>query len=153
MGYQVQTQYINGWPHGSLIIPADAGDVTIEVDDCTGWGPPAGMSTGAVGTLQDPGSQETFIVSNATATSGPGLLTLATPLAYPHAVGVMSTTLPESVIQAAILFCVSEALVRGATATTIQAVPGSGAGTGGIASAMHYAVEAEHLVSPYRRII
>jgi hypothetical protein len=152
-GYQVEVQYVNGWPHGSLTEAAAAGDVTVSVDDCTGWGPPAGLATGAVGTLHDPGNQEIFTVSSATATSGPGLLTLTAPLAYEHPVGVMATTLPESVIQAGILFCVSQALVRGATATTIQAVPGSGAGTGGVASAMHHAVEAEHLIHPYRRII
>jgi hypothetical protein len=176
VGYQVDTVYINGWPHGSLQEPASAGDVTITVDDCTGWGPPpqivasAGSSTwttpqlpglpfipqltpiayGAAGTLYDPGSQETFSTLAASAASGPGVLTLAAPLAMDHAVGVMVSTLPNTVIQAAILFCVAQALLRGATATSIQATPGSMAGE---KEPGHYAGEAELLIHPYRRVI
>jgi len=150
-GYQVETTYINGWPHGSLAAAAAEDDVTLQVDDCTGWGPPPGMVSGATGTLHDPGAQETFTVTNATALSGPGLLTLSSPLAYKHPVGVMATTLPQSVIQAAILFAVSQALVRGATATTIQAVPGHGDSS--VNTPGWYMKEAQALVQPYRRVI
>jgi hypothetical protein len=175
-GYEVQTVYVNGWPHASLQEAASAGDMTISIDDCTGWGPPpqllaqAGSSTttvpqipglqgipqlapigsGAAGTLYDPGWQEAFSTVAASATSGPGVLTLATPLAYDHAVGVMASTLPNTVIQAAILFCVAQALVRGATATSIQAVPGSMAAE---KEPGHYAGEAEILIHPYKRVI
>jgi hypothetical protein len=179
MGWQVQVAYVNGWPHASLQAPAAAGDMTLSVDDCTGWGPPApyypqaGSSvttvpqlpgqlsipqlaqfagTGAAGTLYDPGSQEAFTVLAASAVSGPGVLTLAGPLAYEHAVGVMTSTLPNTIIQAAILYCVSQALVRGATSTSVQALPGTGT-SGGEKTADEYAAEADLLCHPYRRII
>lgn len=171
-GYEVTTQYINGWPHGSLQKPTVAGDTVIDIDDCTGWGPPPGTvvtgSTGAItgpagsvvslpaagrgatGTMYDPGNQETITVAAASAIAGPGQLILASPLAYPHAVGVMITTLPSTIIQAAILYSVSQALIRGATATSIQSSPGSGGGGGG---GEDLAGEAELLVHPYRRVI
>jgi hypothetical protein len=149
--WQVQVTYINGWPHGSLQVAAEVGDMQLTIDDCTGWGPPAGLFSGAAGTLHDPGTQEEFQVLSATAPSGPGILTLARPLNYPHTVGVMATTLPATITQAAILFAVSQALVRGATASTIQALPGTGSGAGKSPAA--YAAEAELLVHPYRRVI
>jgi hypothetical protein len=176
LGYQAECVYVNGWPHGSLQEDASAGDTTIAIDDCTGWGPPpqvtmqAGSSTttipqlpdqmfipqlttqarGAAGTLYDPGLQEVFNTLAASAVSGPGVLTLAEPLKMDHEVGVMVSTLPNSVIQAAILFCVYQALIRGATATSIQATPGAAAGMKDPAS---YAGEAELLIHPYKRVI
>jgi hypothetical protein len=176
LGYQVQTVYVNGWPHGSLTRAAAAGDMTVTIDDCTGWGPPpeiamqAGASSttvpqipgilpipqltqigqGAAGTIYDPGWQETFSTLATSATSGPGLLTLAAPLAYAHQVGAMVSTLPNTIIQAAILYCVAQALVRGATATSIQATPGSMAAE---KEPGHYAGEAELLIHPYKRVI
>jgi len=150
-GYQVQVSYINGWPHGSTQAAAAAGDATIEIDDCTGWGVPPGGTTGATGTLYDPGAQETITVLAASATSGPGVLALSAPLAYSHAVGVMASTLPNTVIQAAILYCVSQALVRGTTSTSIQSLPGGAAGGG--KSGEEYATEADLMIHPYKRVI
>lgn len=149
-GWQVEVTYVNGWPHGSLLSGATSGQSVIRVDDCTGWGPPMGYSTGAAGTIHDPGNQEEIAVLAASAQSGPGTLTLSAPLAYDHPGGCIVTTLPPSIMQAAILFAVSQALVRGATATTIQSVPGSASGG---RSSMDYAREAEMLVQPYKRVI
>lgn len=149
-GWQVEVTYINGWPHGSLQAAATSGQSVLQIDDCTGWGPPAGYSLGAAGTIHDPGNQEEISVLAASAQSGPGTLTLSAPLAYDHADGCIVTTLPQSIMQAAILFAVSQALVRGATATTIQSVPGSASGSRG---SMDYAREAELLCQPYRRVI
>jgi hypothetical protein len=147
-GYQVQVDYVNGWPHASLQAPATAGAMTIEVDDVTGWYNP--MGGGATGTVYDPSMQETVTVASAGTTTGPGILALASPLAYPHAVGVMVSTMPNTIMQSAILYCVAQALTRGATATSIQATPGSMAGGG---SATDLNGEAELLVHPYRRVI
>lgn len=167
-GYSVTTVYVNGWPHGSLQAPVVAGDTAVEVDDCTGWGPPADATVvsvppglpfgtalgmplpgGATGTIYDPGDQETITVLASSAQAGPGTLVLASPLAYPHAVGTMVSTLPSSVIQSAILYCVAQALIRGATATSIQASPGAQGAGGG----EDLAGEAELLIHPYKRII
>jgi hypothetical protein len=148
---EVQVTYINGWPHASLQAAVAAGATTVSVDDCTGWGPPTGATSGAAATLYDLGRQESFTVTAASAAWGPGILTLASPLAYPHQVGVIATTLPGTVMQASILFATALALVGGATAVTQEAIPGVEA-TGGKA-AENYAAEAELLIHPYRRVI
>lgn len=129
-GYVVQVQYINGWPHTALTaqaVPVTSPAVqTVQVDDCTGWAitSQVGGITGATGTLFDAGAQEVIHVASASATAGPGTLTLASPLTFTHQPGALVTTLPQSVTWAAILFAVDVALERGATSTTIPDIPG-----------------------------
>ena len=127
LGYAILTEYVNGWPHCGLTEAATADATEIQVDDCTGWVITAafpGAATGATGTVYDAGNQEVIQVTAASATAGPGTLTLAAPLAYPHAAGVMVSTLPQSVVWAAILFCCEQALERGATSMKLPEVPG-----------------------------
>jgi hypothetical protein len=147
----LQVTYVNGWPHGTLIAPAVVGSTSVQIDDCTGWGPPAGATTGALGTIYDLGSEEAVLVTAASATQGPGTLTLSAPLQFSHGYGVMVSTMPGTIQQATILFAVSQALVRGSTATTVQAVPGSSVGPG--ASPKDFEDAAKHMLSPYRRVI
>jgi hypothetical protein len=139
-GLAVQVQYVNGWPHAGLTAiatPAVSPAVqTIQVDDCAGWVIAAALNgaTGATGTAYDAAAQEVIQVTAASASQGPGTLTLATPLTYEHAAGVMVSTLPQTVVQAAILFGAAQALTRGATSTTTRQVPATGAsGTSRIA--------------------
>lgn len=148
---EVQVTYINGWPHGSLQAAAVAGATSIAIDDCTGWGPPSGMTSGAAGRLHDPARQESFVVTAASAVSGPGTLTLASPLAYPHEPGIIATTLPGTIMQAAILFATALALVGGATAVSQQAIPGVPESGG--KAAENYSAEAELLIHPYKRVV
>lgn len=145
---EVQVTYLNGWPHAQLTAAANVGDTVVHVDDVTGW-------MGACGTIRDSIGQEAATVTAVTPTvsgalSGPGTLTLATALTYAHAVGTLFTTLPESVIEAAILFAVSQALVRGATAIS----PGrSGSSGGGSKSSTDYAAEAELKIHRFKRVL
>ena len=132
LGYAVLTTYVNGWPHAGLTAAAAQGATELQVDDCTGWViTPVfpGAATGATGTVYDAGGQEVIQVTAASATSGPGTLTLASPLVNAHAAGVMVSTLPQSVVWAAILFAVDVAIERGATATTINDIPGRSVAT------------------------
>lgn len=147
----IQVTYINGWPHASLTAPTAAAATTIAVDDCTGWGPPAGLSSGAVGTIYDGQLQESVTCLSASATSGPGTLTLARALQYAHGYGALVSSMPASVQQAAILVAVSQALIRGATATTVQAVPGSSVGPG--AQPKDFLDAGVRLIHTYRRVI
>jgi hypothetical protein len=149
-GIAIQVQYINGWPHTSLTAQAMAGDTTLQVDDCTGWAPATSGGQGATGVLKDGADQEAVTVLAASAASGPGTLIVSTPLNFGHGAGVMLTCLPEQIQQAAILFSVSQALVRGATATTIQNIAGTGESTGEGASGLEAA--ARMLCLPYKRI-
>lgn len=144
-GYELQVTYLNGWPHAMLTADAAAGATSIQVDDVTGW-------TGAVGTIMDSTGQEAASVTatspSGPSASGPGTLTLASGLANAHKSGTLVTTLPGTVIQAAVLYAVSQALVRGGTALSIQTANG----------AVHkgsddYSAEAELLIHPFRRTL
>lgn len=149
---QVQVSYVNGWPHCGTTGTSSPGDTELAVDDCTGWAPVTGGAPGAIGTVQDGGSQETITCTGATVTSGPGTLSLASPLGYGHAPGVVVTTLPQQIQWAVILLAVWQALERGATATTHMQVPGASVSSGvtGQDSAM---MQATALLRPFARII
>lgn len=155
-GYAVQVTYINGWPHCALTAASLAGASTVTVDDCTGWttvGPTTADQPGAAGVLYDAGNQEVAQVAAASAAAGPGTLTLAAPLAHPHAAGVLLSALPASVQWACILYATAEALTRGATSTTVQAIPG-GSGSGqGRAGSDGLVGRARSTLAPFRRTI
>jgi len=153
-GFAIEVAYVNGWPHTALTASVASGATTIAVDDCTGWAITAavGGATGATGTVYDAGNQEVIQCTGASVTQGPGTLTLASPLQYAHAAGVMISTLPQSVVWAAILFCSAQALTRGATSTTVLQAPG-GKSDGGSTRAASLTKQACDILEPYARII
>lgn len=159
-GVVLRISYINGWPHTSLTAvatPVGSGTQTIQVDDCTGWAITGEFgNTGAAGIIYEGGQQETIQVTAASATAGPGTLTLASPLQFTHGIGVMVTTLPQSVIDAMIWFSAAEALMRGATSTTVHQIPGGAGGTAGGGKGptpMDYIKAGQRLLDPFRRTI
>jgi hypothetical protein len=107
--------------------------------------------TGASGIMKDGGQQEVLTCASASTTSGPGIVYLANPTVYPHETGTVFTTLPAAVEQACILFAAAQALVRGATSTTIHSIGGHAQGDAGDITQMN--AEAELLLYPYRRTI
>jgi len=149
-GIQIQVQYVNGWPHTSLTVAATAGSSVVQVDDCTGWAPVTSGGQGATGVLKDSSDQEPVTVTAASTTAGPGTLTLASPLEFGHGAGVLLTTIPEQLQQATILFAAAQALVRGATATTIQTISGTGQATAAGADELNQ--QARALCVPYKRV-
>lgn len=155
-GVLLRISYINGWPHTSLTAQAGSGTQTIAVDDCTGWAVTGEFGqAGAAGTLYDSGAQETVQVTAASATAGPGTLTLASPLQYQHQESVILTTLPQQVIDAMILFSAAEALMRGATSTTVHQIPGGAGGTSGGKGPgpTDYIKMGQCLLDPFKRVI
>jgi hypothetical protein len=152
-GWAIEVQYINGWPHCSLTAKASAGDTSISVNDCTGWAITNyyGTYTGATGRVVDSGQQEAIHVTASSVTAGPGTLTLSSALSYPHQAGTLVTTMPASVEQACIYFCVAEALTRGATTTTIHAVGGGAQSSD--KGAEDLIAEGELLLHAFRRTI
>ena len=98
------------------------------------------------------GQQEVVQVSSASVTSGPGTLTLAAPLQSSHAAGTIVSSLPPNAGWAAIMFCVSQALARGATSTTVHQIPG-GPGGGGTMGPKEWAACAKAALSDFARII
>lgn len=152
-GYIIQVTYMNGWPHCTLTQTATAGTTTLTVSDTTGWAISnyEGTITGATGILRDGGQQEVAQCSSASTTAGPGTLTLTSGTTYQHETGTVFTTLPAAVEQACILFCCAQALVRGATSTSIHNVGGHAQ-----SSQMDIAeltAEAELLLHPFRRTV
>ena len=102
--------------------------------DCTAWAPFAAGQPGAEGILYDASTasqQEAVSVTAASAATGPGTLTLASPLAYSHNASLMVSSLPSDVVWATALFAGAEALTRGAQATVVQTTPGHGGGLSG----------------------
>jgi hypothetical protein len=150
-GIVVEITYVNGWPHAGITASANAGDAALAVDDCTGWAPVTPGGQGAAGTVFGAGTQELVTCTAASATSGPGILTLASALAYDHVPGTLVSSLPQQVQWAAINFAVAQALTRGATATTVQSV--SGAAAGGGRGPEDLSGEAELLCHPFRRTV
>jgi hypothetical protein len=152
-GYVIQVNYTNGWPHTTLTQTATAGTSTLNVADTTGWATTnyPGNITGATGVMKDSGQQEVLNCSSASTSAGPGTLTLSSPTTYEHETGTVFTTLPAAVEQACILFCCAQALVRGATSTTIHSIGGHAQSTqmdiGDLNS------EAELLLHPFKRTI
>lgn len=147
-GMFLSVTYVAGYPHCILTAPATAGSMTVTVDDCTGWfrssGPP-----GATAPVYDAGNEETIGCAGTTVTAGPGTLLLNAPLSFDHPAGTLISAMPAQIMQAAILFAVSQALVRGATATGVQSLTGT---------VIHgdapevFASEAELLCKPYMRV-
>lgn len=154
-GYVIQVQYTNGWPHCGLIASCAAGVSTISVDDCTGWTvtqAETGIS-GATGTIYDGNNQEVIQVASASATSGPGILTLVNPTQFAHDAneGIIVSAMTRTIQWGTMLFAAAEALARGATSTTIQEVPGHKQSSAARASDLRDM--AHQVLHTYRRII
>jgi hypothetical protein len=145
--WRIKITYTHGWPHTSLTATAAAGATAVLVDDCTSWGPVTTGAPGALGVIYDGGGQETCQVTAASATAGPGTLTLAAGLSYGHTAGVMCSAMPVNVIWGSALFAAADALTRGATSTTIRSMPGH---SGGPSGAEELRVEAMLKLHPYR---
>lgn len=151
--YRVSVNYISGYPHTSLTAAGTQGATTIAVDDCTAWilTGTNGQTIGAGGIIFDAqgGGQEPVQCTAATATTGPGTLTLASGLQYNHAAGRVVSAMPNSVIWATALLTAKIALTRGATATTIQTTGGKQQQT-----SMHpLEAQARGLLNAFRRTI
>lgn len=123
--------YTNGWPHTSLTTAASRGSTVLHVDDVTGFtGASAfaydGAQTESVSVLSVAAATPLTLPNGVgTAQTGPGTITLASPLANPHAVGVVISSLPANVIWASALASASQALEAGFTSISVQNLGGS----------------------------
>jgi hypothetical protein len=156
-GLRLWVSYTNGWPHTSLTSSAEAGASIVQVDDVTGW-------VGASGFAYDGSSTEQVSVSAVaansplglpngvgTAQSGPGTLTLSSPLAFGHAAWTLVSALPASVMQATILIATSQVLDSGIESITAQTLSGSTSlGGKGVSDLIG---QIKDLLNPYRRVV
>jgi hypothetical protein len=156
-GYRLLNSYVNGWPHSSLTASVSSGATVISVDDVTGF-------TGASAFIYDGANTESVTITSITSTAplqlpnnvgtaqtGPGTLTLASPLTFIHPAGVIVSTLPAAVMQATILAATTQALDAGITSVSIQNIPGSQTVGGHGVAELHTSYEL--LLEPYRRVI
>lgn len=163
-GFRISVTYLNGWPHAGITAAMLAHDTTVHVDDVTGWSVATaaepitcpiydGANTEVV---QVTGVQSVVNGSTGLAAFGPGVLTLATGCNNAHAgptAGVAAcllSTMPATIMQAVIKMAVSEALVRGATATSVQRNQGQTTKSG---SHGDLYLEGCELLLPYRRVV
>lgn len=148
----IETTYIAGWPHAGITSNASAGDGVLQVDDCTGWAPAVTGGLGVSGIVHDvQGNQESVTCTASSATTGPGTLTLASPLQYGHDAGILVSSLPDEVLWACAKMAASIALTRGATATTIHSVSPKAQDTMSGAKKMH--AEACESLCRFSRVI
>lgn len=148
-GYRVQITYVNGWPHTGLTAAVAAGATSLPVDDITGW-------TGVTGTILDGAQTETVAITGVQpatpgAFQGPGTLTLAAPIQYAHAAGVLVTTLAWSIQQACILLATWQALQRGSQAVVLPTLDRAMQAAGTNPDRLYQ--DAVQLLAPYRRLI
>ena len=151
-GWDVMPSYQHGWPHAGLTAASTAGAQSLLVDDVTGW-------AGAVGWAYDGVSTELVEVTTAAAAApvqlpgvggnvqaGPGVLTLAQPLGFPHGAGVVVSALPPDAIRATALHAAAIALET-IDAIATQSLSGQFAGGTGV-----LAEAAELILDDYQRI-
>lgn len=152
-GMRLQLTYVNGWSHAGIIGATELGATELEVDDCTGMLIAADSSRGMW--IYDGNLTEYVTVTAASAISGPGTITLAAGTTFAHngsvSQPIVISALPASVQQAAILHCSMQAIVRGATATTVQNQPGSTTNSGAAGASM--LADVKLALKPYRRVI
>jgi hypothetical protein len=130
----LQLQYISGWANAGITAAVAVNDVTIHVDDITGY-TLATVAVPIIGRIPDLAKTEYVTITGTTpsgiAASGPGTLTLATGAVFAHSAptdGVpacLITTMPANISRAIVWLALADAMVRGAMAVTVPDLPGS----------------------------
>jgi hypothetical protein len=153
----VQLCHLNGWPHTSLTGDAVAAATVLNVDDVTGWAGASGFAYDGAATepvtVASVSAVTPIVLPNGagTAQSGPGTVTLTSPLAFAHQQGTMISALPAAAIQAAILAAAVQALTGGTDAITIQSVGGEHSSPQPTAEGMTKAYQG--LLAHFRRVM
>lgn len=167
-GFRLQVGYISGWPHCTLTADATEGTDTLQVDDVTGW-------TGVIGNIYEGMETEQTTIASVTANTntsifgtsvptGPGTVTLTSPLLFNHERGAILTSLPYNIIWATVLYSAAQALTRGGVAMVLPSLPLSGntmtspqaeqTNTMMIGkSSDRFVREAQAILQPYKRIM
>lgn len=163
-GFRIVVTYLNGWPHAGITAAMLANATTVHVDDVTGWSVTTADEPITCPIYDGANTEVVQVVGVASTTNGttglsaygPGVLTLAAGTGNAHAgltsgvANCLISTLPATIMTAVIKMAVSEALVRGATATSVQRNQGQTTKSG---SHGDLYLEGCELLLPYRRVI
>ena len=153
-GQRVKITYINGWSHAGITAPSTLGSTQVTVDDTTGMYDQNALR-GRGMWIYDGARTENVRVASVSTSTGPGVVTRTSPLLYDHNGStqqpVLMSALPADVQQAAIMHATWQALARGATATTVQTMPGA-TSSGGNAQ-QNIMADIKELLLPFRRIL
>ena len=137
------------------------GVTSLNIDDVTamaGAGPTIfdGSLTETVGISTVIANSPVQVLPGLYATIGEGVVTLSSPTRLPHygtlPASVIVTALPANVRLAAYYYAGAEAMQRGATAFTVQAMPGSLQSMGGTPSIGDLTAQAEEQLKVFRRV-
>jgi hypothetical protein len=156
-GLTFLVSYTNGWPHTSLTADASEGATALSVDDVTGWAGASGFvydgsATETIGVLSVDAANPLSLPNGVgTAQTGPGTITLNSPLTFDHLAGSLVSALPANVIWAAVLAAAMQATEGGIVSITVQSMPGS-MSTGGKGSE-DMQTQFERLLNPYKRVV
>jgi hypothetical protein len=156
-GLTFLVSYTNGWPHTSLTADASEGATVLSVDDVTGWAGASGFvydgsATETIGVLSVDAANPLSLPNGVgTAQTGPGTITLNSPLTFDHLAGSLVSALPANVIWAAVLAAAMQATEGGIVSITVQSMPGS-MSTGGKGSE-DMQTQFERLLNPYKRVV
>ena len=150
----VKLWYLNGWPHAGLTEDT-TGATTIQVDDVTGFSGASafiydGAATEQVSVVSVTADQSVTVPGGTVQPTGPGTLTLAAAC-QAHTAGVVVSALPMDIPWAACLLATAQVLQSGASAVTIQNLPGSIQNNGSAVTELRDV--AHKLLTPYRRVI
>lgn len=142
----IHITYVNGYANSLVAASSLVGDMSLSVSDMVGFCPNQQF------TLFDGVSSEVCrVASTFVPAAGPGVVTLASPLLYDHAVGVSASALPPAVKQACIYMTNVILKSRGNAALTIQQINiGQYASTNSMLASDYGA--AVDLLKPFRRI-
>lgn len=162
--WRISVTYLNGWPHAGITAAMLAAATAVHVDDVTGWSVATSDAPITCPIYDGANTEVVQVVGVASTTNGtsglsafgPGVLTLASGTSNAHAgpvSGVAScliSTMPATIMSAVIKMAAAEALVRGATATSVQRNQGQTTKSG---SAGDLYLEGCELLLPYRRVV
>jgi hypothetical protein len=103
----VSVTYVNGWTCTTLAGSGTAGDTTVTLAANLGVYP------GLVLTVDDGANTEVVQVASSYTPGAAGPVPIASPLAFPHAVGVAASAMPQDIKQAVILLTAAVIKTRG----------------------------------------
>lgn len=142
----VTISYVNGYANTTISASVAASATSLNVNDLTGFAPNIQFS------IYDGSNTEICTVASSfTPTSGPGSLSVSSPLKYPHLATISVSALPPAIKQAAIYVTSAILKARGNAALVMQTLTPQTFQSANPSAIADYE-SAVDILKPYRRI-